>query len=497
MHIDREILTMNRSTDSRDSRGKLPSSLGSNASESPMTPDQIGDIDQPESHYEDSEPEDQGYQEPYQDDFQEPYNEDYEANYRTDYQADQQPEYGEAGSLFDTARDHEQLDVRQPRQPRRRAASPRGFLSSAAIAVGAIATIAGLFTAVVPEAAQLLNGLIAPETVTIIGLAIFVFATSHRHTSKLQHRLLENELHSTNADNEMRDTLVQITRRQSGLEFDTGESPDLQQLMLALQRQDQKVNNLTKAMKMYGNPLMEIASQSTELAGSSAQIKALVENSGQSTNEAISRLEKIIGTGTNTTGTNATGSDKLPEQFGKLQAALETMSQRPQDPELGKSLIRVEDAINNLSVQIQQQRRDAPHTTELQKSLQKAISEFSKGIAEMRDSTHGKLEKLIREIQRDLTGLTADMSQIQSTLKARPRESVNPSRATPESNFDSQPTDRSTIKKPEDQQGKLTHGTSGSFLASKTDENGYSTGPRKSSGKNVLGSIAKLKQMKG
>ena len=491
MHIDRKILTMNRSTESRDSRGKLPSSLGANASESPMTPDQKGDMDEPESHYEDSGPEDQDYQEPYQDDFQEPYNEDYEANYRTDYQATQQSDYGEVGSSFEPAIGHDQLDVRHPRQPRRRATSPRGFLSGIAVAVGAIAAIAGLFTTVVPEATQLLNGLIAPETITIIGLAIFVFATSHRHTSKLQHRLLENELHSTNADNEMRDTLIQITRRQSGFEFDNGESPDLQQMMLALQRQDQKVNNLTKAMKMYGNPLMEIASQSTELAGSSAQIKALIENSGQSTNEAISRLEKLIGY-----GTNATGSDKLPDQLGKLQAALEAMSQQPQDPELGKSFTRVENAINNLSVQIQQQRRDEPHTTELQQSLQKAISEFSKGISEMRDSTQGKLEKSIREIQRDLTGLTAGISQIQSTLKASPKESANSSRATPEANFDLQPADRSPIKEPKDEQGKLTHGTSGPCLAGKSDENGYSTGTRKSSGKNVLGSIAKLKQMK-
>ena len=495
MHTDPEILTMNRSTESRDSRGKLPSSLGSSASESPMPSDESGDMDEPESHYDAAEPEDQDYQEPYQDDYQEPYNEDYQANYRADFEADQQPGYGNAGSAFDTATDHQQLDIRHARQPRRRATSPSGFLSGAAVAVGAIATIAGLFTAIVPEATQLLNGVIAPETITIAGLAIFVFSTSHRRTSKLQHRLLENELHSTNADNEMRDTLIQITRRQSGFEFDNGESPDLQQMMLALQRQDQKVNNLTKAMKMYGNPLMEIASQSTELAGSSAQIKALIQSSSQSTQEAISQLEKLVGY-----GAGANDSGKVPDQLGKLQAALEAMSQRTQDPEIGKGLVRVEDAIKNLTVQLEQQRRDEPHTAEtrkLQQSLQKVSSEFSKGITEMREDSQGKLEKSVREIQRDLTGLAASMSQVQAILKASQKETANFSLATSQSNFESQPSEPSLTKDPDDNQEKQTHGTSGSYLAGNPDEKGYSTGPRKSSGKNVLGSIAKLKRMKG
>lgn len=487
---------MNRSTESRDSRGKLPSSLGSNASESPLTSDPTGDVDESESHYEGTGSEDQDYQEPYQDDYQEHYNEDYQANYRADYQADYQADfqsdYGEAGSVFNAAREHEQLDVRHARQPRRRATSPRGFLSSVAVAVGAIATIAGLFTAVVPEANRLLNGLIAPETITMVGLAIFVFSTSHRRTANLQHRLLENELHSTNADNEMRDTLIQITRRQSGFEFDNGESPDLQQMMLALQRQDQKVNNLTKAMKMYGNPLMEIASQSTELAGNSAQIKALIESSGQSTDQAISRLEKLIGY-----GSGATAADKLPGKLDKLQAAVETISKQTQNPELGRGLVQVEDAIKNLSVQIQQQRRDESHTTELQQSLQKSISEFSKGITEMRDNSQGKLEQSVREIQRDLTGLAAGMSQIQSILKASPKPTPTPTRATSIANFESQPADPSPTKNPEDDQGTQTHGASSFSLAGNTDEKGYSTGARKSSGKNVLGSIAKLKQMKG
>jgi BioD-like phosphotransacetylase family protein len=74
---------------------------------------------------------------------------------------------------------------------------------------------------------------------------------------------------------------------------------ELQHVLITLQRQDEKINNLTKAIKMYGKPLMEISGQGTELAGSLAQIKTAVEAAAEVGRQANHRLEsQLRSTGT-------------------------------------------------------------------------------------------------------------------------------------------------------------------------------------------------------
>ena len=44
-------------------------------------------------------------------------------------------------------------------------------------------------------------------------------------------------------------------------------------MLIALERQDEKVNNLSKSLKMYGKPLMEIATQGNDIAAQVQQQK--------------------------------------------------------------------------------------------------------------------------------------------------------------------------------------------------------------------------------
>jgi predicted nucleic acid-binding Zn-ribbon protein len=293
---------------------------------------------------------------------------------------------------------------------------------------GATLTITGLITAVLPAATATLAAVIAPQTITLIGLAVFAIATSQRRTSRLQLRLQTLETDRNSADDELRDTLAQILHGQDSQEMNAA-ADDTQQLLLSLQRQDQKINNLTKAIKMYGKPLMELADQGTELASNVAHVKALIEGAAESTRQNVNRVEQLV-----RSDGGKTDLGDLPAQFEKLQISFEAISQRIEDTEVRKSLVRVEDATTQLATQLEMlQRGDnvKAATTELQQSLGHATTGLKKGLEQMCEGNLAGLETSIKDIQRELAGLATAMSQVQAAMNSGAHVAANASQAAP------------------------------------------------------------------
>lgn len=456
---------MNRPSDTRNSSGTLPSFLGPEADETSEVQATTVDGEDAATHYEDAESEDAG-------------DEDY------DYDEDVVDEEDEEGT-------YEAPETLAPRTTRRRSQFQSIPLAGGmTMMLGAALTVTGLITAALPAATAALAAAIAPQTITLLGLALFAIGTGQRRTSRVQQRLKALENERSSVDDELRDTLAQILQGQAGQGVNGTEAGDTQQLMLSLQRQDQKINNLTKAIKMYGKPLMEIAGQGTELAGSAAQIKALVEGAAESTRQGVNRVEQLVRSG----GGKSNLSD-LPAQIGKLQVSLAAISQRIEDPEVRKSLVRVEDATTQLATQLKTLQRGEnvkAATTELQQSLNHATSGLQKGLEQMREGNLTGLETSVKDIQRELAGLATAMSQVQAALKNGAPVAARAPQAAPAPAAAAAGATTSSANK-----HAAPAAASGGKAPDGKDGSGYTTGKRKSGGKNVLGAIAKLKSMKG
>ncbi|MGK0204175.1 MAG: putative nucleic acid-binding Zn-ribbon protein [Planctomycetota bacterium] len=463
---------MNRPSDTRNSSGSLPSFLSPNADGTSEAQATTVDSEDAATNYEDAESE-------VGDD------EDY------DYDEDVVDEEDEE----DEEEAYDAPVAAAPRTTRR-----RGQFQSVPLAggmtmtLGAALTITGLVTAALPAATAALAAVIAPPTITLLGLAVFAIGTSQRRTSRVQRRLQALETERSSVDDELRDTLAQILQEQSGQGANGAEADDAQQLMLSLQRQDQKINNLTKAIKMYGKPLMDISGQGTEIAGSVAQVKALVEGAAETTRQGVNRVEQLV-----RTGGGKTDLGDLPGQIEKLQVSLEAMSQRIEDTEVRKSLVRVEDATKQLATQLESLQRGEnvkAATNELQQSLDQATTGLQKGLQQMREGNLTGLETSVKDIQRELAGLATSMSQVQAAVKNGAQVATSAPQAAAAA--PAAPTATATTSSANTSNHAAPAAANGGNAASgDKDGSGYTTGERKSGGKNVLGAIAKLKSMKG
>jgi archaellum component FlaC len=361
---------------------------------------------------------------------------------------------------------------------------------SVGIMFGATLTLTGLVTAALPAATAALAVAIAPQTITLLGLAVFAIGTCQRQTSRVQQRLQALETGRNAADDELRNTLAQILQGQRGQDTHAGEIDDAQHLMLSLQRQDQKINNLTKAIKMYGKPLMEIAGQGTELASNITQVKTLIETASESSKESASRIEQIIRSDEG----NADLGD-LTAQIVKLQVSLAAMSQRIEDTEVRKSLGRVEDATTLLATQLETLQRGEnvkAATTELQQSLSQATTGLKDGLEQMRQGNLTGLETSVKDIQRELSGLATAMSQVQAAVKngAPVTPTATQTAATPT------PAMAGKTTAPSAEMRNDAASTDTTADNTPAEGSNYTTGQRKSGGEGVLGAIAKLKSMK-
>lgn len=261
---------------------------------------------------------------------------------------------------------------------------------------------------------------------------------------------------------------------------------ELQHLLLLLQRQDEKINNLSKAIKMYGKPLMEIAGNSTEVAGTLSQVRAAVDAGKQERQQIGATIAKLAASPA------TVDFAPLQERLGRLEVAVQAIAQRIDDPETRRSLLRLEDAAKATQSELQRIGKGdqvKAVASQLQEALDGTAGKLMTGLSQLRDGNLGGLETSVREIQREVAGVATAVAQIQNAVRsgAAPVRSAAPTAAAaPAAAPASAPTAPAPTPTP----------SAAGAPASSGEGGGYQTGSRSSSGKNVLGAIQKLKQMK-
>lgn len=406
--------------------------------------------------------------------------------------ADDEPDF-EPGDLGD---DESTAATATPQRVRRGLAWKPTTTGGAA---GGPLTFAGVLLLLVATAACFAPALgawlrsagVAPDGLLAVGAVVAAIGVVQRRTSQLRQHFDASLTERQDADDELREALAELVGAHRAGHAVSGEPGDLQHVLLSLQRQDQKINNLTRAIKMYGKPLMEIAAQGTELAGGVAQVKTLVEGGAETTRVAVNRLENEL-----RSRSAKTDLGQLPQQIGRIEVALAALAQRIESSELHKSLVRLEDASAKAHAELQQLLRGdnvKKAADDLQQRLDKAAQGLADGIRQLRDGNIGTLENAVREIQREVAGLATGVAQIQAAVRSGSRAVATSAAATKEPAAEAPAATPATAAAPAAAGRHDAPATGGNDA----DAGGYQTGKRTSAGKNVLGAIAKLKQMKG
>lgn len=372
----------------------------------------------------------------------------------------------------------------------------------------------------VDAVAALTNQGFGPQGLFVCGLVLVAAGASMRRTARLQQKLDDAEERRAAETAKLHQGLSGLLSAQAT----TNERPvageeDLQHVMLALQRQDEKLNNLTKAFKMYGKPLMEIANQGTDLAGVLATVKSQVEANGESARSALLRMEtqlkspagkqeladlqnnmlKLVQKVEALAGQSpAAALQPLQQQVGRLEVGVAAIAQRLEDSEVRKSLLRLEESATKSRETMQELlRADGVKKAagELQDKLDRATRGLQDGIVQLRDGNLGGLENAVRDIQREVAGVATSVAQIHAAVKSGVRVATTaaPAPAPAATAPSAPPSAPAATPTPTPTPAPAAPAASDGKAA---DGGGYQTGSRSSGGKNVLGAIAKLKQMK-
>lgn len=239
---------------------------------------------------------------------------------------------------------------------------------------------------------------------------------------------------------------------QSLLTLSPGQSEQIDEaghILVALQRQDEKLNNLTRATKLYGKPLAEVTEQVHEIAQGQSKLDLDVANLERAMHAATSASEAHL----------AERLEDLARTVRELQEAVAS-SQNTTDT---KGSWTREEAREDLADAVTQVRT--------------ALRELDAPAAPQPVVLDG-LEDAVVTIQREIQSLATSLSRIESQ---RPTASAAPTPA--EAGPATQPT-ISLSKTPTPSQGPV--GDLAQSIA----------GERKAKGRNVLGAIAKLKSMR-
>lgn len=346
---------------------------------------------------------------------------------------------------------------------------------------GALATILGSIAAVGAAVAWLIPALAAAGlsagVLLVLAAVLFAVGLGQRSLQAMQGQLAAHH-----------DALRQLGEQAADRPPASGE--ELQHVLMSLQRQDEKINNLTKAIKMYGKPLMDIAGQSTELVGGVSGLRQSVEAAAAKAQQSAERLEARL----DEAGRQQLSLEPLQQHVSRLEVSLAAIAQRLENSEVHKSLLRLEETMQQGRDGVRELLKGDPlreATARLQQCVDAATKGLADGLGQLRDGNLGRLEGAVRELHREIAGIATAIAQVSAAVKNGPR-AVAAAAPTPP------PATSEPAATPPAAAAPATDSSAPSGASSTSAEaGGYQTGTRTTAAANVLGAIARLKKMKG
>jgi gas vesicle protein len=300
-----------------------------------------------------------------------------------------------------------------------------------AIAVGALLGLGGLGVMMVTSFAPSVV-----ETVTVpfervgltgmsllmVGILVSGFAVLGRRQAKLEFSVQGAHERSDRLEPRLQ---YLVDAQEHHLDRPPASGEELDQVLLFLQRQDEKLNNLTKAFKMYGKPLIEITNRTAQ------------------TIHELSDLKKTV-----------------------TEFAEKAESRSPVD-EIAK-LVKGTRGLTSKELRSELENTIGSHIEKLATKLDQTTEQLAGGVEQVLAQVGDSSDPAMQEVKQGLADIAASLS----TLEGRIAQGSASGSTT-------QYSDSSTGSSP---------GIGG--LAQSI------AGAKKAPGKNVLGAIAKLKQMR-
>jgi hypothetical protein len=236
------------------------------------------------------------------------------------------------------------------------------------------------------------------------------------------------------------------------------------QVLFALQRNEEKLINLTKATKTFGKPLIEMTSQVADAAAQAAQSQSLIQALRVSTENGMGKLEEALRKQDGQTPAETAALRTALEQLrtdvqGKLDTALREVKASPDAVQ--RQLQSLSGTLEGKLTSLAQRLHD--DLEGVSKDLAGKLAELGKGGKDVAVNL-GPVQNAIAELRRDLQSLGSSTGR-SATAAAAPAATPGPAPA----------------EEPPPASG----------LASSI------AGERNSKGGNVLGAIAKLKKLRG
>jgi uncharacterized protein YoxC len=330
-----------------------------------------------------------------------------------------------------------------------------------------------------------------PATLLVAGIVCAVGANLRRHGAVDQTKIAAQLESEAATGDDLRASLAYlVSAQQAQAQRPPAAGEELQRVLLTLERHDEKINNLTKAMKMYGKPLMEIANQVADIGAGVTSTKTDVESVLEITRTGFTRIESDIEQQDVRKELESVHQQlkRVEEQVQKSVAGLGERMPRPDA--LPQFAERLETSVRSLAQRLEESSREQTRSIEkiarhdAAAANDKMTQQLEAAIQRLRtDLDHQKsginldaLEASIREIQREVGSLATATAQIQSALRSGGGRAAAPAVQPAES-----PTPPAGTDADADAHAGVVQNK---------------TGTRAASGKNVLGAIAKLKQMK-
>ncbi len=334
---------------------------------------------------------------------------------------------------------------------------------------------------------------VQPVHLLFVGIVIGLFGTLRSELDRRSASHAHDFGRLDDALERMEQAAHEHRERRSDEELD-----DSERVLLALERQDGKINNLTRATKLYGKPLVEISKQVAEVMSHVQDFAALgerIEAASEAAQRSATLLESLEdGLAGKTRELAEEQADKLrsvvDEQTGKLASTLERQDAKLAElsrgiegqarplGEVNDHIVQVEEHIEGL-VRTAADLRNRLETVE--KTVDKRFENMTSALGERPETVapkvdFGGIEKGLDAMRREMQSIATRLAQIES----------RPVPTTPQSAAAPAPAATPAATPAAGATGGPAAGLAQSI-----------SGERQGPAKNVLGAIAKLKSMRG
>ncbi|GAB4150870.1 MAG: hypothetical protein Fur0037_19560 [Planctomycetota bacterium] len=375
--------------------------------------------------------------------------------------------------------------------------APQASGGVAAAVLGSLLVLGGIALAPLYEQGLLNRELesygLAPSTVLLVGCLLVGLSAIRRQGSRAARGIEAALRERDEAERGLRERIEALLSSQTDGAASPIHESSMQELLNRIHRQDERLANLTRAVKMYGKPLMEISNQCIDTASAVSQVRERIEASGKSLAEEIASVRASLEQRPdsvplieNLAQKIAQSENRLLHQMTRIEALVQAVTQRLEDSELRKSVLRLEEVSEQMNAGIRALAEGgSPRevSRELSQVIESAISRLAESVAEIRNDNLSPLENCVRDIQREMTGVATAVAGIRQSLR--------------------NPAPQGAAPVPPPAQPAASPAESAPFAAAASPAreetrpaSGYQTGVRKAGSKSVLSAIARLRQMK-